>query len=226
MKKQFQTIVTCIFVFACVSHLIGQVVPSAELDSDTKYADTSVDGWVQENYSRVLDVLFRYSCDMPKGVNEMKWTICARIIPGNPMESESSLLFGKGYTGEIIARITRSRSRSVYVQLSELKREYPTATLANLSKLVMLESKEANGKELPLLLQISNDFERIRLSPIPSDSIYIDATSYTIYLKSYSGKKVEFLLDGPGSSIVQQPNSLLQVVEMLRQVLEKRVARP
>ena len=175
----------------------------------------SIDGWTRENYDRALDLLQGH-CATSKGV---RWISCIRIVPGYSAELEYSLSVEKRYDGTIFAHITRPKTQSVYTQLLNRKKDRPHASLNALTRLIKLESQAGDERRFPALVDLADDFERIRFSPVLPDEIMMDATQYRFRIRSFSGDQMELLLGGPGSAAPGQPQILIQWAESVRKML-------
>ncbi len=176
--------------------------------------------WVRENYHAILDLISQdKGCAEPKGLKSMRWTVCVRVTPGYQTELEYLLSFVKGHDGTTYAQIARPQGSSIYAQLLKLKANRRYASPAELAKLVAVETREGDQQTFPALLSLSDEFERIRLSPVLSDELMLDPTTYFVRAESSWGERMELVLYGPGPSAPHQPHPLLEWVEGLRRLL-------
>jgi|SRR5689334_3643846 hypothetical protein len=187
--------------------------PAASALEETK---DGTDRWTRENYERVLDLVFQDRCTAP---TDARWVSCVRIIPAFKDEMEYSLSLGRRYDGTLLARVTRPKSQSVYVQLRELKKEHPHGSVNDLSKMIKVESQSVDQLRFPALVALANEFENIRFSPALSDEVMMDATEYRFCVRSFSGDSMALTLHGPGPAAPRQPQGLIQWAESAREVL-------
>jgi hypothetical protein len=151
----------------------------------------------------------------------MRWTVCVLVTPGYQKEPEYLLLLVKRYDGTAYARITRPRGPSIFTQLLKLKTEHLSASPAELARLIAVETRDGDQQTFPALLSLSDKFEKIRLSPVLSDVLMMDATTYFVHARSSSGEQIDLVLYSPGPSAPHQPCPLLEWVEEARRVLPK-----
>jgi len=178
--------------------------------------------WVHENYHAILDLISRDTgCAAPRAPGSVRWTVCVLVTPGYQKEPEYLLLLVKRYDGTAYARITRPQGPSIFTQLLKLKTEHLNASATELAKLIDLETREGDQQTFPALLRLSDKFEKIRLSPVLSDVLMMDATTYFVHAKSSSGEQIDLVLYGPGPSAPHQPCPVLEWVEEARRVFSK-----
>lgn len=176
----------------------------------------SADLWVRENYDRALDLVFPERCASPI---DARWLACVRIVPAYKDEIEYALSVEKRYDGTIQAEAKRAKARSVYAQLCELKHEHPQASVADLTKLVQMESRTGDQRRFPQLESLADEFEGLRLSPVLSEEIMMDPVKYRFRISSLSGERMQLTLFGPGSTASHQPQPLIQWAESARTLL-------
>ncbi|HME59071.1 MAG TPA: hypothetical protein VKF63_12090 [Terracidiphilus sp.] len=219
MNLRFHMIAIGMLAVSSTLALSGQAQSSASPVNEQQAAEDALENWVRDNYRSVLDMVFMNSCDVPKASGEMRWIVCARIIPSESGEPEYVVMVGKGYDGKSFARITRPKGQAVYTQIGNYKREHPTAASSDLIKFIVLETKEGDEKEFPALASIEDELEHIRFSPVLPDILFIDPTEFDISLQALWGNKIEIVMYGPGSSVAGQPHPLLSWVAKTRHIL-------
>ena len=175
----------------------------------------SVDSWTRENYGRALDLVFQDACATSK---EGRWFSCVGSVPGHKDEIEYSFLFEKRYDGTVFARIARPKAQSIYRQLRQRKEQNPRGSVADLAKLIKIESQVGDQQRFGQLAELATDFEELRVSPIPADEIIMDATEYRFRISSSSGE-MNIVLRGPGSGAPHQSQPLIQWAESVRELL-------
>jgi hypothetical protein len=217
--RRFEIIVIWVLAIYCAVALNGQALSHTLPINEQQRYENALDTWVQTNYTSILDSAFRNSCDVPKVYGEMKWTVCARIVPGEPGDPEFVLLVGKGYDDKSFARISRAKGKAVYTQIGNYKREHPTATSSNMVQFIDLETREFDNKDYPALAHVEAEFERVRFSPALPSTLYSDATEYSISIDSCWGNKMVVVLNGPSSYSAHQPHPLLSWIETTRKML-------
>lgn len=207
----------CLLPVALLALNITSVPGLGALASNAKaHQESKVTAWTRDNYAAALDLLFQERCAAGK---RARWHVCIRIAPGYSDEIEYSLSVERRYDGTIFARITRAKGQSIHTQLSTRKKEHPHASLAELLKLIQLESQAGDQHQFPALARLADDFEALRLSPVPSDEIMMDSTRYIFRIQSFSGERLDLVLQGPGTAAKGQPQPLIVWAESTRQVL-------
>jgi len=184
--------------------------------SAPQHVKDSIDSWARENYDRALDLVLQDPCTASKDV---RWISCIRMVPGYPAELEYSLSVEKRYDGTISAHITRPKAQSVYTQLRNRRKDRPHASVSALTRLIKLESQAGDQRRFPVLVDLADDFEKIRFSPVLPDEIMMDATQYRFRVRSFSGDQMELTLHGPGSAVPRQSQILIQWAESVRKML-------
>lgn len=196
--------------------LVGLLCVCSSPASAPQQAKDGADRWARENYDRALDLVFQDRCTTP---TDARWLSCIRIIPAFKDEMEYSLSLEKRYDGTLLAHVTRPKSQSVYVQLRNLRKEHPRGSVADLSKMIDVESQVGDDRRVPPLVGLANEFESIRLSPALSDEMMMDAAEYRFRVRSFSGDSMTLTLYGPGSEAPRQPQGLIQWAESAREML-------
>jgi hypothetical protein len=191
------------------------------LKSQAGRAQETVDSWTRDNYLKVLDMVFSDGCSVLKGAEHARWTVCVRIMPSYPTELEYLLYAEQHYDGTILAHAVRPKTASVYMQLLSLKQAHRTASANELARYIVTQTVSGNDQEFPVLRSVGNEFEKARFSPVLPDELMMDTTRYLFIEQSFSGNRMELVLNGPGSSVVRQPHPLLQWAESFRQVFDK-----
>jgi len=178
--------------------------------------------WVHENYKAVIDLISRdKTCDAAKDPRPVRWSVCVRVRPGHENELECVLWLEKRDDGTAYAQITRPRGKSIYLQLLKLKTDRPNASPTDLAKLVAVKSRGGDQQTFPGLVSLTDEFERIRLSPVLSDELMMDPTTYFIHAEALWGERMELILYGPGPSTPHQSDPMLEWVERLRRLLSE-----
>lgn len=183
--------------------------------ADPKGNDT-IDGWARDNYHRALDLLLPDRC---ASAIDARWLACVRIVPPFRNEIEYLLSVQRQLDGSIFAQITRPKAHSIYVQLRQRRKEHAQVPLAELAKLIEIETQAGDQRRFPQLADLANEFEGLRLSPVLSDEIMMDPTQYRFRVRSFAGERMELTLDGPGSGAPVQPPGLIRWAESVRKTL-------
>jgi hypothetical protein len=179
-------------------------------------ANDAIEYWVRANYRRTLDLVFQDRCTSPAAA---RWISCVLIVPGYADDLEYSLSVEKQYNGTILAHIVRPKATSIHMQLSKRKREHPRASVADIGRLIEVESQTGDQHRFPGLVQSAEAFEQIRFSPVLSDELMMDPTEYRFHARSPSGESMELTLIGPGSAAPHQPQPLIQWAESVKELL-------
>lgn len=65
-------------------------------------------------------------------------------------------------------------------------------------------------------IPLAANFEKIRISPVLSDELMMDATEYHLHIQSSAGVSLELTLYGPGPQEPHQPPGLVQRADLVR----------
>lgn len=188
---------------------------SSEVSAPLQAKDT-IDAWARENYDLVLDMVLQDHCRPAK---EVRWISCIRILPAYHDEIEYSLSVERRYDGTVFGQIARPKGQSIYTQFCKQRKEHPRASLADLARLIELESQAGDQRRFPGLVRLADEFEKVRFSPILSDEIMMDPTEYRLHVRSFSGENMLLTLDGPGAAAAVQPAGLIRWAESAREML-------
>jgi hypothetical protein len=214
MKRRWFVLIGFIVAASVLAAPIS-AVPGA-LSSGPRRPEGSADAWVRQNYNRALDLALPDRC---ASSTDARWLVCIRIVPGYADEIEYSLSLEKRYDGTIRARIVKPKGDSIRRQLLKWKKKHPSAAISGIGKLFAVESLVGDQHSFPRLPRLADEFEQIRLSPVPADEIMMDATHYQFRVRSSSGDQLEFELQGPGSAGPRQSQVLIRWAESLRELL-------
>jgi len=215
LQRKYRVILISLLaiVWALGSRAPGQVTGTQERQEQAEI-------WVRENYSAVIDLISQdKTCAETKDPKSVRWTVCVRVTPGFQGELEYLLSLEKRYDGTAHAQITEPQGRSIYTQLLTLKTDHPNASATELAKLIAVKTRGEDQRTFPALLRLSDEFEKIRFSPILSDVLMMDPTKYMFRVEAYWGERMELVLYGPGRSAPHQPSPMLEWVERLRRLL-------
>jgi hypothetical protein len=213
MKRETHLILVWLAVLIAVS---SESVMGARCSRGSQKSTDGVESWVRDNYEGALDLAIPERCMASK---ETRWVACVRIVPGYSDDLEYSMSVDKRLDGAIFARVTRPKVKSVHMQLSAQKKQHARASLDDLAKLIKLESQEGDQRRFPGLVGLADEFEKIRFSPALSDELMMDATQYHFRVASFSGERMEVMLQGPGAAAAHQPQMLIGWAESVRAML-------
>lgn len=217
MKRRWFTLsVVALVMFPIASReLHGARRPNTQAQS----SDAS-DTWAREHYASALDQVFGNACpSLTDSEQRVRWLVCIRVVPSGTSDVESALSLQRFYDGKVAASATVAKGSSVFAQLRELHRAYPTASAEELARHISVERRVRSSEELAALRKLADELEEIRLSPVLADQLMMDATKYEFYSESLYGNQLRLIVYGPGSKAPRQPHPLLSWAESLRQVL-------
>jgi len=180
------------------------------------WSNDAVERWVRDNYAQALDLALPGHC---ASATDARWIACVHIVPAFKDEMEYSLAVERRQDGSVIARLGRPKAKSVYEQLRKLKKKHPKATAAELAKRIKIESRTGDSAKYPGLEGLAAEFENVRLSPVLSDEIMMDATQYVFRVRSFAGDQMELRLHGAGPAAPRQPQGLIQWAESVREMV-------
>jgi hypothetical protein len=216
MKRQYCFGLIWMLALLYVPSASGLAAFSSTRASTRQETQDTPESWARDNYDLILDRVFQDRCTASKDV---RWIACVRMIPGHPSEIEYTLSVEKRYSGMILARVTRPKTRSIYTQLCKLRKDHPAASVSDLAKLIEVEAQTGDQQKFPALVRLADEFEKLRLSPVLPDEIMMDATKYVLRSRSFSGDQMELVLRGPGPSAPHQSQPVIQWAESARGVL-------
>jgi len=173
----------------------------------------------EDNYDPVMNLVLQDKCGSNHQSGAIRWVVCVRIIPGFPEDLEYTISLEKLYNGTIRAYATRPRVKSIHLQLLELSGKHPAASVKELSGLITTESISLDQEEFPQLKQCADKFERLRLSPVPNDAIWNDATKYAFRIESITSDSIDYAMIGPGADAKHQPSELLSWAESMKRII-------
>jgi hypothetical protein len=178
--------------------------------------------WVHENYKAIVKLISEEGgCAEPKDTKHVLLWVCARVLPGFQNELEYVLSLEKRDDGTAHAQIIRPQGTSIFEQLLKLKMEHPTASSAELTKLVVLETRRSNQQTLPDLQRLGDTFARLQFSPILSDELILDPTTYFIHVHAIWGEQMDLVLYAPDYPEPRRSHPLIEWVERLHHLLSK-----
>jgi hypothetical protein len=172
--------------------------------------ETPNESWVQENYASALEIIFHDVCTPFISGKAARWTACIRIAPAFRHERESIFYLEKSYTGTIEARASIPKDRSIYDQLSSLRRDNPNASLSDLCKLVHVGLVTGDQSKLPRLTTLSSQFDKLQIPVALSDELTSDPNKYSLHIKSYTGNELDVILYGKETNVSKESDPLLQ----------------
>src|SRR5216683_1670109 len=172
--KRRRLVLIWLLAASCVA-AIPFLTASSSRAGAPKDTKDSFDAWARDNYDRALDLVLQDRCT---SATDARWLSCIRIVPGYPDELEYSLSVEKRYDGTVLAEIARPKVDSIRRQLRDRKKEHPHASVGDLAKLIELESRAVDQRRFPGIVRLADEFEKIRVSPVLSDEIMMDATQY------------------------------------------------
>jgi hypothetical protein len=182
-------------------------------------AKTKAEGLSSSELDEVLmSRVFTDKCDAAKAPafpKHIKWMVCVRIMPAFDAEAEFAFSVERYYDGAVRIYAERPLGDSLYIQFGKLQKAHPSAPIEELSKRITVESLSLDGQQWPLAAPLAEDLDKLSVSPMPRDTIYLDGTNYSIRLQSRTAN-AEFDLDGPGPDASSQPGPLLEWVEHAR----------
>jgi hypothetical protein len=144
---------------------------------------------------------------------------CVHISPAFNEQPEFVFSVERYYGGKTIVYAQWPKEQSVYEQIKILKRTHWTATIPEIASMISVESLVLDNDKCSLAKAIADRFELLKFSAVPGDTLFADATSYSIRVVSLSGELAEFDLTGPGPAAKTQPEPLLDWAEHTRRSL-------
>lgn len=217
-KKRFNSLLALAFaICSCASQLC--MVSAFSQENGQPKMDGRDSHSIGGEYGSVLNLVLQDRCGPAHVSGKIRWVVCVRIIPGFQNEMEFTLSLEKYYDGTIRAYATRPKAKSIYLQLSGLRSKYPAASPREISGHIAVESMNFDQRDIPQLRLFADQFERIRLSPVPDDAIWNDATKYDFRMESITNDSIDYAIMGPGGSTAHQPNDLLSWTESIKRLI-------
>ena len=108
----------------------------------------------------------------------MRWTFAGRILPTfeSDMEFQFTLMKTSKNGSQII--VVAPIKDSLRKQLRLMKENHKTASLSEILKLVRIQQCQLTTKDVPGLILLSDELEKIKVSSIQSGELYNDPTAY------------------------------------------------
>ncbi|MEW5980577.1 MAG: hypothetical protein AB1898_32755 [Acidobacteriota bacterium] len=184
--------------------------------------DTAVDRgqgderWAEHNYTNALEILLPNRAAVEsRFAKDLKWVLSGRVLPPHE-ENELGFFLQRDYQGQAQLTIIRPRRDSIIMQLRALRKEFPDASLDRILGHVSLEHKRMAASDHPEVGLLADQFEEVRMSPVPPLDLFMDATGYEFWIETKWGSRTSILLSGPGSQALKQQHPLVLWAEGLR----------
>jgi hypothetical protein len=155
---------------------------ATETGSLSSAAYPDLEEWVHNNYEGALE------CSLPLDpteksdlVHDVRWALAVRRRPA--FEPEELLIVRMSWEGKIEALLKRAPI-AIREQLRQFRQNQPVGSFEKAVAALSIETQKLDANMCPALVSISNQFERIQISPVPGDDIVLDTPTYELLVRT------------------------------------------
>jgi len=213
--------VVCILV--AFAFLRAHAMPQQSTNQDAG-ARSSAQFSEYDDRSAAVAIAVKDRCAPSRDFKGVRWIACVRIVDAFEKDFEYVISIERRYDGTVEIHAARPVGHSVAQQLNTLRSTNSHAALRTLAQAMSVESFSADQRKWPFVGTLAEQFEAIRISPVPMDALYSDSTSYfvRVYAPELLREHHEFEVEGPGPAALHQPDPLLEWVETMRKALMQK----
>lgn len=199
----------------CLLVILAAIAPP--WTSSLRGASDVLDDWVSREYqSFVQGVLGGDAVQDTRGADATR--LMVRVIPSG-LRSETELLFVVDRTsaGRVLLTTVKPVGGTLREQLRGLRSEHPEWQRDQYVRAARVERSSIDVATSSKLGAYVRELLRAKVDLVPATPMFLDPTSYSIQSNTSTGEvKVEML--GPGPSSPRQPNTVLTLIEEIREL--------